>query len=63
VIRGSGRFAALWVYIWGLFAVAVVQRLLFAPEGRSPLANLAIFAAGATIVIVGLTVLERVTKR
>ena len=56
------RFAALWVYMWGLFAVAAAQRWLFQPERHSAPANLAIFAVGATAVIVLLTVLQRVTK-
>ncbi len=56
-------FAPLWVYLFGLFAVAAGQRLLFPPDERSAAANITIFAVGSLVVIVLLTVVERSTHR
>ena len=56
------RFAPLWVYFFGLFAVAVTQRLLFPPDEHSVTFNVLFFAGGAIVVIAVLTVLERVAR-
>lgn len=65
VVRASpGRgFAPLWVYFFGWFAVAIAQRWLLPPHEHSTLANLAVFAAGALLVAVVLTVAERRRRR
>ena len=55
-------FAPLWVYFFGLFALAVTQRLLFPPDERSVTFNVLFFAGGAIVVIAVLTVLERATR-
>ena len=51
-------FAPLWVYFFGLFALAVSQRLLFPPDEHSVTFNVLFFACGAVVVIAVLTVLQ-----
>jgi hypothetical protein len=53
------RFAPLWVYLFGLFALAFAQVLLLPPADHGAAFNVAVFAAGAIVVIALLTVLER----
>ena len=55
-------FAPLWVYFFGWFALAVLQRVVFPPDEHSVAANVAFFAVGAVIVAVVLTVAERRTR-
>ncbi|MET0579406.1 MAG: hypothetical protein ABW122_12170, partial [Ilumatobacteraceae bacterium] len=61
--RRPRRFAPLWVYFFGWFAVAVAQRLVFPPDQHSVAANVAFFAVGAVIVAVAITIAERRTRR
>jgi hypothetical protein len=58
-----GRFPPLWVYFFGLFALAFFQRFAFPPDEHSVTFNVVFFAVGAVIVIVVLTIAERVTTR
>jgi hypothetical protein len=60
--RRRRPFAPLWVYFFGLFALAVTQRLLFPPDEHSVTFNVLFYACGAAGVIAVLTVLERVTR-
>jgi uncharacterized membrane protein YoaK (UPF0700 family) len=60
--RRARRFAPLWVYLFGLFAVAVLQRLLFPPDEHSVTFNVVFFFAVGAAVIAVLTVLERTAK-
>ena len=57
------RFAPLWVYFFGLFALLFTQRLVFPPAEHSTGANVAFFAVGAILVVAALTVAERATRR
>jgi hypothetical protein len=57
------RFAPLWVYLFGLFAVAALQRAVFSPGERSVAANVAFFFVGSVAVIAVLTVAQRATRR
>lgn len=52
-------FAPLWVYFFGLFALAAAQRLLLPPDDRSVAANVATFLVGAVVVVAAITALER----
>ena len=61
--RRTGRFAPLWVYLFGLFAVAVLQQLLFPPDDHSATFNVVFFFAVGAVVTVVLTVLERTVDR
>ena len=61
--RSTGRFAPLWVYFFGWFAVAVAQRWLFPPAEHSVAFNVAFFFVLAAGVAVLLTVLQRRTRR
>lgn len=56
-------YAPLWVYFFGLFALAAAQRVAFPPAERSAAVNVAIFAAGAVVVITAITLLERSSRR
>ena len=56
------RFAPLWVYLFGWFALAVAQQLVFPPDEHSAAANVALFAVGAALVAVVLTIAERRTR-
>ena len=62
-IGRRGRFAPPWVYFFGLFALAVAQRLVFPPDEHSVAANVAFFAVGAVVVVAVLTIAERTTRR
>ena len=57
------RFAPLWVYCFGLLALAFLQTFAFPPDEHSVAANVTFFAAGAIVVIVVLTVAQRATHR
>jgi len=59
VPRRRRAFAPLWVYLFGLFALAGVQSLVFPPEDHSTGAAVAFFLIGAIVVIALLTVLQR----
>ena len=63
VDRRRQGFAPLWVYLFGLFAVAAGQRLLFPPDQHSAATNVAVFTAASLIVVILLTVLERSKRR
>ena len=52
----------LWVYLFGLFAVAIAQRWLFPPDEHSVAFNVGLFAVLALSVIVVLTVLQRLIR-
>lgn len=52
------RFAPLWVYLWGLFAVAIAQRFLFPPDERSTAFNVTLFFVLAAVVVAVLTLLQ-----
>ncbi len=60
--RRRGRFAPLWVYFFGLFALAAAQRPLFPPDEHDVAANVAFFGVGAVVVIAVLTLAERITR-
>ena len=53
----------LWVYLFGLFAVAIAQRWLFPPDEHSVAFNVALFFVLALAVIVLLTVLQRLSRQ
>ena len=53
------RFAPVWVYFFGWFALAFLQTFAFPPDEHSILANVAFFGIGAVLVFVVLTVLQR----
>jgi membrane protein DedA with SNARE-associated domain len=53
------RFAPLWVYLFGLFAAALVQVWLLPPREHSAAFNVAVFAGLAALVIVVVTRLEQ----
>jgi hypothetical protein len=55
-------FPPLWVYLFGLFAVAIAQRWLVPPADHSVPFNVALFALLAIAVIVLLTILQRITR-
>ena len=55
-------FPPLWVYLFGLFAVAIAQRWLVPPDDHSVAFNVALFALLALAVIVLLTILQRMTR-
>jgi hypothetical protein len=57
------RFAPLWVYFFGLFALAFVQRFTFPPDEHSVAANVTFFAVGAVVVFVVLTIAQRASRR
>ena len=57
-----GRFAPLWMYYFGWFALAAAQRWLFPPEEHSVAANVAFFGIGAVLVAIVLTLAERATR-
>jgi hypothetical protein len=57
------RTPPLWVYFFGLFAVAVLQRWLFPPDEHSVAFNVGLFFGLAAAVVIGLTVLERTVRR
>ena len=61
--RRARRFAPLWVYLFGLFAVAVLQAWLFPPDDHSVTFNVVFFFAVGAVVVAVLTVLERTVKR
>ena len=52
----------LWVYLFGLFAVAIAQRWLFPPDEHSVAFNVTLFFVLALTVIVVLTVLQRLVR-
>lgn len=56
-------FAPLWVYFFGLFALAVLQSWLLPPGENSALLNVTVFGVGALVIVVTLTVAERRIKR
>ncbi len=53
------RYPPLWVYLFGLFALAFVQVFAFPPDEHTVAFNVAFFAVGAVIVVVVLTLLQR----
>jgi hypothetical protein len=57
--RHGRRFAPLWVYLFGLFALATAMRLFFPPAEHSVAANVAVFGSGSVLVVVLLTAIER----
>jgi hypothetical protein len=57
------RFAPLWVYFFGLFALAFLQRFAFPPDEHSVAFNVTFFAVGALVVIVVLTIAQRTATR
>ncbi|MET0324678.1 MAG: hypothetical protein ABW219_05585 [Ilumatobacteraceae bacterium] len=61
--RPARRFAPLWVYLFGLFAVAVLQTWLFPPGEHSATFNVVFFFAVGAVVVAVLTFLERTVKR
>jgi phosphatidylglycerophosphate synthase len=52
------RFAPLWVYFFGLFALAFLQRFAFPPDEHSVAANVAFFVIGAVVVFVVITIAQ-----
>ena len=52
-----------WVYFFGLFALAFLQRFTFPPDEHSVAANVAFFAIGAVVVFVVITIAQRLTNR
>ncbi len=61
--RSRRRYAPLWVYFFGLFALAAAQRFAFPPDEHSVAANVAVYLVGAVVVIVAITALERSSRR
>jgi hypothetical protein len=61
--RRARRFPPLWVYLFGLFAVAVLQRWLFPPADHSATFNVVFFLAVGGAAVAVLTVLERTVQR
>jgi drug/metabolite transporter (DMT)-like permease len=61
--RRPRRFPPLWVFLFGLFAVAVLQTWLFPPDEHSVAFNVVFFFAVGAVVVALLTVLERTVKR
>ena len=59
--RRRPRFAPLWVYLFGWFAVAIAQRWLFPPDEHSVAFNVTLFFVLAAAVAVILTLLQRRT--
>ena len=57
------RRPPLWVYLFGLFAVAFFQRWLFPPDEHSVAFNVVLFVGLAAAVVVLLTALQRTVKR
>jgi hypothetical protein len=57
------RFAPLWVYFFGLFALAFLQRFAFPPDEHSVAFNVTFFAVGAVVVFLVLTIVQRTTTR
>jgi hypothetical protein len=57
-----GAIPPLWVYLFGLFAVAIAQRWLFPPDKHSVAFNVGLFAVLALSVIVVLTLAQRATR-
>jgi hypothetical protein len=57
-----GRFAPLWVYFFGLFALAFLQRFAFPPDEHSVAANVLFFVGGAIVVFVVLTIVQRTSR-
>jgi hypothetical protein len=63
VVGRRRGYAPLWVYCFGLFALAAAQRFLFPPDEHSVAANVAFFAVGAVLVVVAITAAERKGRR
>jgi hypothetical protein len=61
--RVRRRFAPMWVYFFGLFALAFFQRFVFPPDEHTVAFNVTFFAVGAIVVIVALTIAQRATNR
>jgi hypothetical protein len=57
------RFAPAWVYFFGLFALAFLQRFAFPPDEHSVAFNVMFFAVGAVVVFVVLTIVQRASGR
>ena len=55
--------APAWVYFFGLFALAFLQRFTFPPDEHSVIANVAFFVVGAIVVFVVITTAQRLTNR
>jgi hypothetical protein len=55
--------APAWVYMFGLFALAFLQRFTFPPDEHSVLANVAFFVIGALVVFAVITIAQRATNR
>ncbi len=50
--------APAWVYLFGLFALAFLQRFAFPPDEHSVAANVAFFVIGAVVVFVVITIAQ-----
>jgi hypothetical protein len=61
--RRRSPLAPLWVYFFGLFGVAFLQRWLFPPDEHSVTFNVLLFAGLAASVVAVLTILERTVRR
>ena len=55
--------APAWVYMFGLFALALLQRFTFPPDEHSVVANVTFFVVGAIAVLVVITIAQRATNR
>jgi hypothetical protein len=53
----------MWVYFFGLFALAFLQRFTFPPDEHSIGANVAFFVIGAVVVFVVITIAQRASDR
>jgi len=60
--RRRPRWAPLWVYLFGLFAVAFAQVALFPPREHGAAFNVAVFAGLGAAVVVVITLLERARR-
>ncbi len=63
MVRPRRRFAPLWVYFFGLFALAAAQRFIFPPDEHSVATNVAVFVVGAVVVVAAITAIERTSRR
>jgi hypothetical protein len=57
------KFAPVWVYFFGLFALAFLQRSTFPPDEHSTGANVAFFVVGAVVVVAAITLAQRFSDR
>lgn len=60
--RRRPRWAPLWVYLFGLFAVAFAQVGLVPPREHGAAFNVTVFVGLGAVVVVIITLLERARR-